>query len=479
MSDISRQFRRTLIAVTALTAAAARVAGADAPIATRPTTGPTGSAPSTMPARPNLIFLLADDLRWDAMSCAKNPILRTPNIDRLAAGGVRFRHAFCTTSICAVSRASFATGQYERRHGIHDFATPLSVAAFADTFPARLRRAGYYTGFVGKWGLGGALPTQEFDYWDGFPGQGRYFEPNDPTHLTVRQARSAVTFLERIPSDRPFLLYVSFKAPHAQDSDPRQFLPDPRYDGLFRDVTIPAAPSATAEAFEALPEFLRTSEGRTRWERRFATPEMHQRSVKDYYRLVVGIDEAVGRLQEVLDARHLTANTVMVYTSDNGFFLGEHGLAGKWFMYDESIRLPLVIFDPRLPQARRGATVDGVALNIDIAPTLLDLAGVAAPASMQGRSLVPLVRGQTPSDWRQVWFYEHHFDYKGRIPRSEGVGTDRWKYIRYIDAQPPYEELFDLHTDPYEQHNLAGDKDHVAKLDELRRQWEALGRQAR
>lgn len=427
--------------------------------------------------RPNIIFLLTDDQRFDSMGCVGNPIVQTPHLDRLAEGGVLFRNSFATTSICAVSRASFLTGQYERRHGVGDFRTPLGPEAFAKTYPVLLRRAGYRTGFVGKWGVGGELPKEEFDYWDGFAGQGRYFYQGDPVHMTQKLEQSAAQFLSSANADQPFCLAVSFKAAHVQDRDPRPFQPDPRYESLYADVRIPAVDKSDPKYFEALPEFLRNSEGRVRWGRRFVTPEMYQNSVKDYYRLVTGIDRVVGSISTQLAQQGLADNTVIIFTSDHGFFLGEYGLAGKWLMYEESIRTPLIIHDPRQPESVRGKRRDEMVLNIDIAPTILQLAGVDIPKSVQGVSLLPLVEGKTVP-WRDDWFYEHRFAHP-RIPKSEGVRTHRYKYIRYIESNPLHEELYDLKKDPAEKVNLVGNAKYEMELAKLRRQWQAYREELR
>lgn len=430
------------------------------------------------PQGPNIIFVLTDDMRWDAMGCVGNRIIQTPSLDRLAAEGVVFRNAFCTTSICAVSRASFLTGQYASRHGIRGFDTPFSAKAFAETFPALLHKSGYRTAFVGKWGLGGPLPRDQYDFWDGFSGQGRYVEENDPKHLTGKIGDKALRFLDESPGDQPFLLCVSTKAPHVQDGAPKPFQPDPRFDSLYTNVAIPVPETATAEAFEALPEFTRRSEGRIRWGQRFATPEMYQNSVKNYYRLITGVDDVVGRILAKLDELKLADNTVIVFTSDNGFFLGERGLAGKWLMYEESIRLPLVIRHPKLARVAGREKVDEMALTIDVAPTILDFAGVNTPSVMQGKSLKPLMQGPA-KQWRNEWFYEHHYGHRGRIPRTEGVRTTRWKYTRYLDSGPLYEELFDIESDPLETRNLAADAQQRSTLERMRQRWQALATAAK
>jgi arylsulfatase A-like enzyme len=280
------------------------------------------SAAADDPAKvvaPNIVLILADDLRYDALGFAGNKVIHTPNIDRLAARGTIFTNSFCTTAICPISRTSIITGQYERRHKIANFATPLTKEHFAHTFPALLRQHGYRTGFIGKWGLGAPLPAAEYDYFRGFPGQGDYFPKGKlgvaGEHLTARQAAQAVEFLDGCSAGSPFLLQISTKAPHVQDDAiKRPFPPDPKHESLFLDVTIPKPPTATEADFRALPEFLQTSEARARWRTRFSTDDLFQHTVKDYYRLIVGIDELVGTVMDKLDAQHLGRNTVVIFT---------------------------------------------------------------------------------------------------------------------------------------------------------------------
>ena len=307
----------------------------------------------------------------------------------------------------------------------------------------------------------------------GFPGQGQYFHQRDgqPVHLTGIQEEQALEFLGGSSKDQPFCLSVSFKAPHVQDEDPRQFLYDPIYENLYKDTTIPVPETAQPRYFEMLPPFLRESEGRVRWKLQFATPEMYQRSVKGYYRLITGVDAVTGRLMRALKERGFLDNTVVVFTGDNGYFLGEHGLSHKWYQYEESIRTPLVIWDPRLPARARGRRRAGMTLNIDLAPTFLRLAGVEVPACTQGRDLLPLVRGES-GPWRKEWFYSHLYR-NAKIPQSEGIRTERWSYIRWIDRDPVYEELFDLRHDAHNVRNLAGSKGHEKTLERLRGRWKA------
>lgn len=424
------------------------------------------------PNRPNILLLLSDDQRWDALGCLGNSVIQTPNLDRLAANGVLFRNNFCATSICSASRASIFTGQYECRHRIDDFAKPLPPAVWSNSYPAVLRRHGYVVGFIGKFGVGETMPVSEFDYWAGFPGQGSYFEPGRTEHLTALMERQAIEFLRARDGSQPFCLAISFKAPHAQDGAPRLFPPDPRDEHLYADVMVPPPITAAETYFTRLPKFIQNSENRTRWQSRFSTPGLFQQSVRDYYRLITGLDRTIGNIIAELHTRGFDRHTVILFTSDNGLFLGDHGLADKWLMYEESIRTPLIISDPRLAARRHGSVVNEMTLNVDLAPTILDLVGLRVPNVMQGRSLRPLVEGARVA-WRQDWFYEHHFDNGGTIPPSEGVRTTDWKYIRYVATAPPYEELFHLTEDPFETNNLATNARFARTLRELRDRWAA------
>jgi arylsulfatase A-like enzyme len=434
---------------------------------------PTPSAPAADPPR-NVIFLLADDQRWDTLGAYGNPIVQTPELDRLAAEGVRFESAFVTTSICMTSRASFITGQYARRHGIWDFDAELTPSQLADSYLGRLKAAGYHLGFIGKYGVGHP-PGDYFDYDRAFAGQGRYVVAEDgrTRHLTSVMGDQAVQFVRTAPEDRPFCLSVSFKAAHVQDSydiTDEPFPYDPALRDLYDDVEIEPPLSALPRFFERLPRALQDSEARLRWAIRFWGPSRYQQSVKGYYRLITGIDRVVGRIRHALEEKGLSESTAIVYAGDNGLFLGEHGLAGKWTPHEPSIRVPLLVFDPRLPSASRGTVRSEMALNIDVAPTLLELVGLEPLASMQGRSLVPLLRGERPP-WRSDFFYEHLFEHP-RIPKTEAIRTGSWKYIRYVEAEPVVEELYDLRRDPQELDNLAGRAEWTPMLETLRRSWQ-------
>jgi len=429
--------------------------------------------------QPNIIFLLTDDHRADAMGCAGNSIIQTPNMDDLAANGVRFTNAFVTTSICASSRASIFSGQWTRRHGIIDFRTHFSEEALAQTYPMLLSQAGYRTGFIGKYGVGPKrdLPIDKYDYWKGFPGQGRYEnkdENGNYKHLTQIMGEQATEFLQGCSEDQPFCLSVSFKAPHVQDSDPRQFIYDRAYSDLYKNDAIPTPETAHPRYFDALPEFLRNSEARRRWEKRFPNNEKFQESVRSYYRLITGVDVVIGKIRDRLKQLSLDDNTVIILIGDNGFYLGDYGLAGKWFTHELSIRVPLLVYDPRANSKHRNITLDQMALNVDIAPTILELAHLKAPRQMQGRSLVPLLKGRKPR-WRTEFFYEHPFVHK-TIAKSEALRTKRFKYARYIDYD--YEELYDLQNDPAETINLATDEKYQKTLTTLRRRCNQLAKKA-
>lgn len=429
--------------------------------------------------RPNILVLVTDDQRWDAMGCAGNSIVQTPEMDRLARQGTRFVNAFVTSSICAASRASIFTGQYERAHGSNFHTHPLRRAQLEQSYPMLLRQAGYYTGMIGKYGVGDGKRDIEgrevFDRWYGFYGQGDYFpREHGGKHLNQVMVDQARDFLDHVPAGRPWCLSISFKAPHSGkgyvscDAEP-----DLRH--LYAQVEIPMPPTARQEYFDALPEFLRRSNARTAyWQQRFSTPERYQTVMKDYYRLITGADRAIGRIRAELDRRGLHHNTVILFTSDNGDMRGDYLLGGKELLYDVSLRVPMIVFDPRVPAHAHGQMRTELVLNLDIAPTVLDLAGVAIPPTMQGRSLRPLVHGQK-LDWREEFFCENNFCIPSQYyPMIEGVRTTRWKYVRYTDVEPVYEQLFDLEKDPHEVNDLARRPECRGTLEQLRQRWAAL-----
>ncbi len=435
----------------------------------------------SLAAKPNILFILTDDQRWNTLGCMGETNILTPNIDRLAHQGVLFQNHFVTTSICCSSRASIFTGQYTRRHGVRDFATALTGGQWAETYPALLRQAGYRTGFIGKFGVGnrGAVNAMadKFDYWKGVPGQGgTYFiDPKDPNrkHETAKFGADALEFIGGATVRQPFCLSVSFTAPHARDNLPHmdQFTPDDRDQSLYTNRFLPQPPTMTDAYFHKLPRFLQGSNtvARERYNWRFNTTDKYEHNAKNYYRLISGIDREVGRMMAELEQRGLTSNTVVIFTSDNGYFLGDRQLSDKFYMYEESLRDPLVIYDPRQPAANRGRREQAMSLNIDFAPTLLALAGLPVPARMQGRSLVPLLTDARPAGWRTQFYYEEDF-LPARIPPSRGVRTENWAYIEWTGEKPPVEQLFDVQKDPLEGNDLARVPEFAQKLAQLRAQ---------
>jgi arylsulfatase A-like enzyme len=427
--------------------------------------------------RPNILFILTDDQRWDTMGCAGNKVIQTPHMDALAKGGVRFRNAFATTPICAASRASILTGLYERSHRF-TFGTPPLADRHADlSYPILLKMAGYRVGFVGKFGVNVDKGTTArlFDYFVPL-NRNPYFKKQpdgSERHLTDIEADKAVAFFDTIKPGEPFCLSVSFNAPHAEDNDPRQYIWQKACDELYKNAEFAIPKTMTEEFFAAHPEFLRKSESRVRFNWRFNEPAKYQEMVKGYYRMITGVDMAIGRIVAELKKRGLADNTVIILTSDNGYFLGERGFADKWYIYEYSVRVPLIVHDGRHQKLPPTPLVDVMALNVDLAPTMLELAGVQAPRQMQGRSLVPLLQGTTPTDWRKDFFFEHLFE-RHNIPRSEGVRTERWSYVRWLDQNATVEELYDHQADFDQVRNLVADASHSRILETLRRRTDEL-----
>jgi arylsulfatase A-like enzyme len=430
--------------------------------------------------KPNIIFLLTDDHRWDALGVMGNPILQTPNLDKLARAGTYFRHAYVTTAICAVSRASILTGQYQSRHKINDFVTSLDSTSLQNTYPVLLKKSGYRTGFIGKYGVGKPAdqPRGYFDFWECTNKIQPDYEMTDENgnylHHTDKVSQDISRFLEEMKDEEPFCLSVSFKAPHVQDNDPRQFISNPRYNGYYKDAIIPVPETADPQYWNSFPDFFRTDENiaRVRWKLRFATPEMYQESVKNYYRLLTDVDDAVGAMMRKLDSLKLAENTIVIFTGDNGMYLGEHGLAGKWYAHEESIRVPLIIFDPRKGSSLQNKVSEHIALNIDIAPTILGFAGVKIPPGMQGIDLTRTVAEEGATGNRGDFFYEHTFMGSPGIPKVEGVVSREMKYMKFIEHG--YEELYDLQKDPLEKQNLAANASHRDDLAKLRKRYTVL-----
>jgi arylsulfatase A-like enzyme len=425
--------------------------------------------------RPNIIFIITDDQRWDALNYAGNELIHTPNMDRLAEEGVYFENAFVTTPICAASRASIMTGLYERRHGYTFTKAPLSKELIDKSYFSLLKKAGYYNGYLGKFGVvfENKLDTTLFDVYRPYTADFYYRLTDNSTkhtHLTEIMSENAIDFIENAPSNKPFCLTVSYNAPHAEDRSPNQFIYPQNVDALYNDIIIPKPTLGRDKYFNQQPDFVKDGLNRIRWKWRFDNEEKYQRMVKGYYRMISGIDNSIGDIRTALKEKGLAENTVIIFISDNGYFLGERQFAGKWLLYDVSIRVPLILYDPR---SNIHKDIDTNILNIDIAPTILEYSGVEIPDSMQGVSLAGFTQKSEDQEInRDVFLCEHLWDRKD-IPSSEGIRTKKYKYFRYRDY-PDHEELYDLENDPSEKVNLADKKKFESKLTEFRKKCDSI-----
>jgi arylsulfatase A-like enzyme len=426
-------------------------------------------------ARPNILFFFADDQRYDTLSCAGHPVVKTPTIDRLASEGVRFENAFVTTSICWVSRAVVLTGQWARSHAQRTAIPRVKPEALATAYPAELRAAGYRAGYFGKWHLQGPAGFQPESHYDEYEAIRRdpYFHTlpdGTKRHETDLVCDRGIEFIKAQRKDQPFVLNLWFNAAHAEDGDRRpgsgHYPWPPSVDGMYEDVAIPAPRLSDPAIYEAHPPFLKNSLNRERFFWGYDTPEKFQTNVRAYYRMISGIDKGIARVLAALEEAGLAENTIVVYTADNGYYLGDRGFQGKWSHYEESLRVPMVVYDPRVAQEKRGRVVKEMALNVDLATTFLDWAGVPKPAAYEGRSLAPLVRGEATADWRTHFFCEH-LDLAPTLT-WEGIRDQRYVYARYFDQQPAFEFLHDLQTDPDQRKNLAADAHNADLLAKMR-----------
>ena len=437
-------------------------------------------------ARPNVVFFFLDDMRWDVTSFTGNSIITTPNMDTLAAGGTVFENAFTTVAICGPSRASVFTGQHMARHGVTTVQKGTYTAAqWAQSYPAQLKASGYYMGFIGKHGHGSNFTSLfgTYDFDKGYNAQGSYFgqvidgEAAGDRHLTHFMGDLGIEFVGEAVNPAKnttaacFCLQISFKSPH------NPLLPDPAYDNLYSDDTIAHAKTDTQAQFDDLPSFIKSAgsaPGTAEWNSNYSTEQKFQDSAKKYYHLVHGVDVQIGRVLAALDdpdgdgdnSDSVTNNTIIILGSDHGYFLGERHQVGKWYIQEESIRVPMVIFDPRLPAVNGDKRVSQMVLNLDIPATILDYAGVTQPAVMQGRSLRSIVEGNPPDDWRTVFLHDHPATITYASLKNEGVRTEFFSYTRYPN-NGYVKQLYDVTVDPYQRTNLAGDPRYAAKLAEL------------
>jgi N-acetylglucosamine-6-sulfatase len=468
--------------------AACRVVGLLIVFATGCTAPP--SSPATPRRPPNIVFVLVDDMRWDEMGVVGHPFLETPNMDRIAREGIRFTNAFATTPLCSPSRAAFLTGQYAHRNGIID--NTARPSHDLPTFPRVLRQAGYTTAFFGKWHMGNDdSPRPGFDHWVAMPGQGEAIDP----HLNVDgqrlQAKGYVTdvltdyldeFIQR-SGDKPFLAYLAHKAIHPnviQQDDgrvvpmpgqPGGFVAAERHRGRYAGRTMPRRPNAFKPPLDK-PALMRRIGTLPPLGRETATTD---EEIRGRAEMLLGVDDSLGRILEALEKKGVLDQTVIVFTSDHGYFYGEHGLnEERRLAYEETIRIPLLVRYP--PRVKAGDVASELVLSIDLAPTLLELAGLPAAApAMQGRSLMPLFSG-IRDGWRESFLVEYFSDTV--FPRILNMGysavrTRHAKYIEYRDLEG-VNELYDLDADPYEERNLAGERDAAELLGRMQAELRRL-----
>jgi arylsulfatase len=429
----------------------------------------TGVAKATEPM--NVLVLFADDWRYDTLGAAGNPVVKTPQLDGLAKDGIRFTHNCVTTSICGVSRATLYTGQWMSRHGCKGFS--MFNTPWGETYPGLLREQGYHTGFVGKW-HNSKLPLDRFDFTRQAPLKHWIVENGQKIHVTQKNEKDAMEFLATRPKDKPFCLTVAFFATHAEDGNPKQYLPQPESMKMYEDQEVPVPPNATEESWKRLPAFFtEQNEGRKRWHWRFDEPKKYQTMMKNYFRMATEVDTACGRIIEELRKQGVLEKTLVIFTTDNGYYHGEHGLADKWYPHEESIRVPLIIRDPRMPKETRATTKDDFTLNVDLAPTILAAAGVKAPKGMQGRDMAALYLGDVDPKWRTEFFYEHAV-IKGIdvIPASEALVRKDWKYMNWPNHT--VEQLFNLKADPREENDRIKDPEAAKVLAEMRQRFQEL-----
>jgi N-acetylglucosamine-6-sulfatase len=455
-------FRKTLIALL-ICLAAAPAAAAELPMEKIP-----GAKPR------NVVFILVDDHRYDAMGFMDHPFLETPNLDRLAKDGAHFTAAYVTTSLCSPSRASILTGQYAHTHRVVDNNNPVPEGTIL--FPQYLQQAGYETAFFGKWHMGGGSddPRPGFDRWVSFRGQGTYLPSRSGLnvdgqrvpqkgYITDELTDYCTDWLNDRDAATPFFAYVSHKAVHAE------FIPAERHKGRYKDapVKVPATMADTPENFATKPRWVQDQ--RNSWHG-VEFPYHSNLDVADYYRAycetLLAVDESVGRILKTLEEKGQLEETLIIYMGDNGFCFGEQGLIDKRTAYEASMRVPFLAHCPALFEG--GKTIDQVVANIDVGPTILEAAGVRTPEQMQGRSFLGLLQGKTDG-WRNALLYEYYWERNfPHTPTMHAIRTDRWKYIHYFGIWDT-DELYDVQNDPLERTNLIESPEHQQTVEQLNR----------
>lgn len=420
--------------------------------------------------RPNFVFFLTDDQRADACSIAGNKLLKTPNIDRIGREGVWFKNAFVTHSLCAPSRSSFLTGKYSHTTGVIDNGKHMAMAPGQTLAAELLKQAGYEIAFIGKSHIQGNLRERPWDYYFGFKGQGRYFDPiisenggPDVVHKGYMDdvlTDKAVDYLNR-PHAKPFCLFLWFKGCH------RSWERAPRFAHLYEGETVPEPPTMHT-GFAGKPKAVADSDMQIGT---FPDAKSLDQIVKDYDATLAAVDENVGRALKVLNDKKMADDTVVIFSSDNGFFLGEWNFFDKRLMYEPSIRIPLFVRYPR--KFKPGTVREEMILNIDLAPTMLELAGVPVPADVHGKSFAALAEGKNFS-WRDAFYYEYYeYPQPHRVKPNRGVRTERYKLIQYYT--PPEEwELYDLKNDPNETTNLYDRPELQSVVNQLKKRMNEL-----
>jgi len=433
-----------------------------------------GFAPQEKAPRPNFVIMMCDDQRWDAMSLAGNTVLKTPNMDRIGREGLVFKNAFVVNSLCGPSRASILTGTYSHTNGVLDNKGKTDIRPEVAFMPDALRAAGYEVAFCGKSHQKSALRDRTWEYYFGYKGQGRYNNPiiaegtdgKDVEHkgwMDDVVTDKAVGWLKG-RKEKPFCLFLFFKACHRSWQRPA------RLEDLYKDITVPK-PALWDDPGAGKPEAFLKADNKVGG---FKDVADYDKFLKDYYATLAGADENVGRVLDTLKAMGKEEDTMVLHTGDNGFFLGEWQRFDKRFMHEVSIRVPMVVRYPRM--IKPGSVSERMALNIDIAPTLLELAGAKIPESVQGRSWVPLFKDPA-AEFRKDWYYEY-FEYPAEhsVQKHRGVRTDQWKLIHYFEAPEEF-ELYDLAKDPWEKENLYGKQEFAeqtakfkSRIEELRKE---------
>ncbi len=427
--------------------------------------------------KPNFLIFLTDDQRVNTLGCYTDELpIRTPNIDRMANKGIRFDNGFVTTPICVASRASILTGRYACNNRLWQFNTFFHEDVFDQTYPVILKKAGYFVGQLGKYGVG--IRNEEkmiFDMFEGQSTQGPAFREHhgrmihDSEWLTIKTRE----FLEKLPEGLPFCLQINYKAPHPSS------VPAPEDAGVLSGYYFPLSPADTPEEFAKLPVFVQNGYGgRRMWmsDAYNASEDHHNTNLREYYEKIISVDRSVGHILQMLKELDVEENTVVIFLSDHGTHLGEKQLVGKWTPYEQSLRIPFIIYDPR-PNSLKGVVRNEMVLNIDIAPTLLSMAGVDIPLVMDGMNMFPLINTDEHVRWRDLFYFEHYTSPSGvrrYIPRSIGVRSETGKYLRWIDPDPYVEELYDLVDDPLESENLINKKEQFNLLEKFREsldQW--------